>query len=141
MAIEGKKVVIGDGPARDELQARYPEVEFTGYKKGEELVNLLNKSDVFVFPSLTDTFGVVQLEAMACGIPVAAYPVNGPKAVVKNGFNGWLDSDLKHAIEKCLEVNPDNCRKYALTYTWKACTDQFLSNLAFQPKFLLDKVA
>ena len=90
---------------------------------------------------------MVQLEAMACGVPVAAYPVNGPKAVIQNGYNGWMDQDLKQAIEKCLTIDPRNCRSFALTYTWKACTDQFVSNLAFQsmPFYYqnqqLDKVA
>ena len=130
--LPGKKRVIGSGPALPGLQQKYPETEFTGYKQGEELAELVAASSVFVFPSLTDTFGVVQLEAMACGVPVAAFPVDGPKSVIRNGFNGWMDDDLKTAALRCLEISPDNCRQFAKSYSWEACTEQFASNLMFQ---------
>ena len=127
--LPGRKVVIGDGPGLGELRTRFPDVMFTGYLKGEELASRLAQSDVFIFPSLTDTLGVVQLEAMACGVPVAAFPVNGPRSLIINGFNGWMDTDLRSAAVKCLDIDPVNCREYAETYTWEACTEQFVANL------------
>jgi glycosyltransferase involved in cell wall biosynthesis len=80
-----------------------------------------------VFPSKTDTFGLVMLEAMACGVPVATYPVEGPLDVIKNGQNGWMDEDLEIAVENALEVSREDCRKFAEGYSWDACTQQFLS--------------
>lgn len=127
--LPGTKVVVGDGPARQELEAKYPEVRFTGYKKGAELASLVASADVFVFPSLTDTFGVVLLEAMASGVPVAAYPVTGPIETVINGVNGYLDDDLGKAALKALEVSSESCREFALRYTWESCSRQFLNNL------------
>lgn len=102
----GTKCVIGDGPAREQLASKYPNVLFTGYKTGDELASLVADSDVFVFPSLTDTFGVVLLEAMACGVPVAAFPVCGPLESVVNGMNGYLDNNLKNAVQKALTIPP-----------------------------------
>ena len=137
--LPGIKMVIGDGPALAALKAKYPNVRFTGFKQGKELASLLASSSVFVFPSLTDTLGVVQLEAMACGLPVAAFPVSGPKYVITNGHNGWMHDDLQTAVMKCLDIPPDNCRQYALSYTWEACTDQFLKNLHFaSPNYMID---
>ena len=127
--LPGTKVVVGDGPARLELAQKYLEVCFTGYKKGKELASLVSSADVFVFPSLTDTFGVVLLEAMASGVPVAAYPVTGPIETVVNGVNGYLDDDLRGAALKALEVSSESCRNFALRYTWEACSKQFLGNL------------
>ena len=127
--LPGTKVVVGDGPARQELEAKYPEVCFTGYKQGEELAALVASADVFVFPSLTDTFGVVLLEAMASGVPVAAYPVTGPIETVTNGINGYLDPDLQQAALKALEISRESCRNFALRYTWESCSKQFLNNL------------
>lgn len=132
LELPGSKVVVGDGPARQELEKRYPEVHFTGYLKGKALVDVLAHCDVFVFPSLTDTFGVVILEAMAAGLPVAAYPVTGPLESVQNGVNGWLDSDLRRAALRALEVSPGKCREYALQHTWESCCAQFENNLVFQ---------
>lgn len=129
--LPGAKMVIGDGPALFDLQAKYPDVRFTGFKKDKALAKLLASSDVFVFPSLTDTLGVVQLEAMACGVPVAAFPVSGPQAIITNGYNGYMHEDLQYAALQCLDIKAENCRQYALTHTWKASTDQFLSNLIF----------
>jgi len=127
--LPGEKMVVGDGPARLELSRQYPEVNFTGYKKGQELATLVASANVFVFPSLTDTFGVVLLEAMASGVPVAAFPVTGPIETVVNGVNGYLDYDLRRAALKALEVSPESCRQFALQYTWESCGKQFLSNL------------
>ena len=130
--LPGRKMVIGDGPLLEILKRNYPETRFTGFKKGQELVDLLNQSRVFVFPSLTDTLGVVQLEAMACGLPVAAFPVDGPKSLIINGHNGWMHDDLKQAVINCLDIDGAQCRKFAMQFTWEACTDQFVSNLCFK---------
>ncbi len=128
--VSGTKVVIGDGPALANFQQTYPEVQFLGRKTGEDLAVHLASADVFVFPSLTDTFGIVMIEAMACGIPVAAYPVVGPKDVVLHGETGWLDVDLRTAVEKALTLSPERCREYALQFSWEKCIDQFEMNLA-----------
>lgn len=129
LKLPGTKYVVGDGPALNELRARHPDVIFTGYKFGEELASHLAAADVFVFPSRTDTFGLVLLEAMACGVPVAAYPVAGPIDVVKRGVTGCLAEDLATAVAGALELNRDDCRQYALGFTWERATVQFVSNL------------
>ncbi|HHD63490.1 MAG TPA: glycosyltransferase family 1 protein [Desulfobulbaceae bacterium] len=130
--LPGSKVVIGDGPDRQSLSKRYPEVLFTGAKKGEDLARHMASADVFVFPSLTDTFGVVMLEAMACGLPVAAYPVTGPNYLIKNGVNGFIDSDLQKAALQALKIGPSQCRLFARKYSWQGSTDQFVNNLAWR---------
>ncbi|THB74921.1 MAG: glycosyltransferase family 1 protein [Desulfobulbaceae bacterium] len=129
--LPGSKCVVGHGPAYANLKDRYPEVLFTGYKKGKDLVSYVASSNVLVFPSLTDTFGLVQIEALACGVPVAAYPVPGPLSIIKNGVNGWVDDDLGQAAIRCLDVKPDECRKSAMAYSWENSTRQFLNNLFF----------
>lgn len=134
LELPGGKCVVGDGPALETLKARYPEVHFTGYKKGQELADFLAAADVFVFPSKSDTFGVVLLEAMASGLPVAAYPVTGPMETVVNGVNGYLDNDLQKAALKALEISPSACREFALKQTWESCTKQFLNNLVVAPQ-------
>lgn len=128
--LPGTKVVVGDGPARAELEARYPAARFVGYKFGEQLASHVAAADVFVFPSRTDTFGLVLLEAMACGVPVAAYPVTGPIDVVTQGVTGALDEDLRAAAVSALDLDPAQCRAYALANTWETATRQFLSQLA-----------
>jgi len=128
--LPGTKWVIGDGPALEPLRRAYPEVHFTGAKQGEDLAKHMAAADVFVFPSLTDTFGIVLLEAMACGIPVAAYPVTGPNYLVREGVNGCLDSDLGAAVLRALTVSRQHCRDFALMNSWESCTRQFLDNLA-----------
>jgi glycosyltransferase involved in cell wall biosynthesis len=125
----GTKLVVGGGPALADLQRRYPEVVFTGYKYGEELAALFAAADCFVFPSRTDTFGLVMLEAMASGLPVAAYPVTGPIDVVREGQTGCLREDLAAAIEAALGLDPRDCRAQALEYRWESATRQFLGNL------------
>lgn len=127
--LPGTKYVVGDGPARCALQQRYPEVRFVGMKRGEDLARHLAAADVFVFPSLTDTFGVVLLEAMACGVPVAAYPVTGPRQTVQNGLNGYLDAGLGNAVRQALALSGNDCRQFALNFSWENCTQQFLDNL------------
>jgi glycosyltransferase involved in cell wall biosynthesis len=127
--LPGSKVVIGDGPARSELEERYPETHFLGYRKNGALAVHLASADVLVFPSRTDTFGLVMLEAMACGVPVAAYPVPGPADVIQNGTNGWVDEDLQTAVSRALEVDRKSCRRFAEAYSWEHCSRQFLDNI------------
>ncbi|MBB6093084.1 glycosyltransferase involved in cell wall biosynthesis [Povalibacter uvarum] len=133
MEWKGSKLIVGDGPARKTLQEKYPNATFVGFKYGEELASHVAASDVFVFPSRTDTFGLVLLEAMACGVPVAAYPVTGPIDVVLQGETGVLDDDLAIAAVEALTLDPQECRDYALAHTWEAATQQFLTNLAPRP--------
>lgn len=128
--LPGNKVVVGDGPDREGLEAAYPTVDFLGYKFGRDLARHIAGSDVFVFPSRTDTFGVVMLEAMACGVPVAAYPVTGPVDVVKHGITGCLNADLGKACSGALKLKPEDCREYAETRTWARSTSQFVGHLA-----------
>lgn len=124
--LPGSKVVIGDGPDLDSLKQRYPDVLFTGAKFGHELASWVAAGDVFVFPSKTDTFGLVLLESMACGVPVAAYPVTGPKDVIQQGVTGVLDNDLTVATKQALMLNSEDCIHYAKQRNWKACTHTFL---------------
>ncbi|WP_434130001.1 glycosyltransferase family 4 protein [Methylocaldum sp. GT1BB] len=132
--LPGAKYVVGDGPQREELESKYPDVRFVGYKYGEELARYLAAADVFVFPSRTDTFGLVMLEALASGVPVAAFPVEGPKDVILSGRVGCLDEDLKNAITEALKLDPKDCRQYALRYSWRDCALLFESYLAPIPK-------
>jgi glycosyltransferase involved in cell wall biosynthesis len=127
--LPGTKCVIGDGPALDELRARHPDVMFTGYKFGTDLAGHIAAADVFVFPSRTDTFGLVMLEAMACGVPVAAFPVTGPVDVVTQAETGFLDQDLRKAALKALELDRGRCRSEALKHTWQSASRQFMNNL------------
>lgn len=129
LELPGTKYVIGDGPALAELRERYPQVRFPGFKRGKELSRYMAAADVFVFPSLTDTFGVVMLEAMACGLPVAAFPVTGPKQVVRQSVTGVLDDDLALAVRKALTLDGRKCRESAKRFSWEACSRQFLDNL------------
>ena len=130
LALPGSKVVIGDGPQMAALKARHPDTHFLGAKFGADLARHVAAADVFVFPSLTDTFGLVLLEAMACGLPVAAFPVAGPKDVIREGEVGALDWDLGRAIDRALALSREACRSYAREFSWEAATRQFLANLA-----------
>jgi glycosyltransferase involved in cell wall biosynthesis len=121
---EGSKVVVGRGPALNRLQRQYPGAHFLGAKTGEDLAAAYAAGDVFVFPSLTDTFGLVLLEAMASGLPVAAFPVVGPRDVVDHGTTGWLDEDLGRAIREARGMDPEACRAHALRYPWVRCMRQ-----------------
>ena len=133
--LDGEKWVVGDGPAMKKLKAKYPDVNFIGAKNKEELPYYYNLADVFVFPSKTDTFGLVLLEAMACGLPVAAFPVTGPIDVVgipetsQAPQGGVLDHDLKVACEAALTLPRDKVRAYAETFSWDAATSLFESHL------------
>jgi glycosyltransferase involved in cell wall biosynthesis len=126
--LPGSKVVIGDGPQAAELQRRFPNAHFLGQLEGESLAAHLAAADVFVFPSRTDTFGVVQLEALACGVPVAAYPVPGPRDVIGDNSVGVLDNDLKFACLKALTISRAACRAFALIRSWERSALQFISN-------------
>ena len=121
--------MIGDGPELPRLKAEFPEAVYAGFRFGEDLAQHLAASDVFVFPSLTDTFGLVNLEAMACGVPVAAFPVAGPIDVVEDGVTGALDEDLARAALRALELDPQKCRDRALRSGWELCSREFESNL------------
>jgi glycosyltransferase involved in cell wall biosynthesis len=123
--LPGSKVVIGDGPDLEMLKKRYPDVIFTGAKFAEELAAYLAGGDVFVFPSQTDTFGLVILEAMACGLPVAAYPVTGPKDIIIQGKTGELDWDLHKAALNALNLQKTDCIAYAHENSWHKCSEVF----------------
>jgi glycosyltransferase involved in cell wall biosynthesis len=127
--LPGSKVVIGDGPQEDELRRRFPAVHFLGLKEVPELGSHLAAADVFVFPSRTDTFGLVQLEAPACGVPVAAYPVIGPKDVIGDHPVGVLDEDLRVACLRALSLPRDACRAYACRFSWEKSARQFTAHL------------
>jgi glycosyltransferase involved in cell wall biosynthesis len=129
LRLPGTSVVVGDGPQRRQLQARYPDAVFTGAKHGEALAAHFRSADVFVFPSRTDTFGLVLLEAMASGTPVAAFPVPGPLDLVRPGQSGVLDDDLANAALAARDLDRDVVRSCALEYSWERATSQFLRNL------------
>jgi glycosyltransferase involved in cell wall biosynthesis len=127
--LPGTKCIIGDGPALKAMRERFPQVLFRGYKFGKELARLLAAADVFVFPSRTDTFGLVMLEALACGVPVAAFPVTGPLDVIENGVTGILSEDLHGAALAALRLDRTRCRAEALKHTWAESSRQFSDNL------------
>jgi len=127
--LPGSKLVVGGGPQLAELAHRHPEVRFAGPRQGEDLARHYAAADVFVFPSRTDTFGLVILEALACGIPVAAYPVPGPLDVIDGAEVGFLDEDLASAARKALAIPAQRCRDYALQFSWRRSAEQFLANL------------
>ncbi|SDN18283.1 glycosyltransferase family 1 protein [Afipia sp. GAS231] len=126
--LPGSKVVVGDGPSRANLQSRFPQAHFLGTRTGKALADVYASADVFVFPSRTDTFGMVILEALACGLPVAAFPVMGPLDVIGKSGCGCLDTDLRRAALAALQVRREECRAYALTFTWRESVRQFLDN-------------
>jgi Glycosyltransferase len=125
--LPGRKRVVGDGPQRAELEAAYPQVEFLGYRHGEELAEAYRSASVLVFPSLTDTLGLVMVEALACGTPVAAFPVAGPLDVLDQGVTGVIDADLRSACLRALELDRQACAQWALGQTWRASAQEFLA--------------
>ncbi len=128
--LPGSKLVVGDGPQLQELRTRYPVVRFAGPKIGSELARHYSAADVFVFPSRTDTFGLVVLEALASGLPVAAYPVQGPSDIIGNNSSvGVLSENLGAAARRALTLNSSDCRQFAMQFSWELCTEQFLANL------------
>jgi glycosyltransferase involved in cell wall biosynthesis len=132
LALPGSKLVVGDGPDIMALRKRYPAVSFAGARHGEELSRYYASADVFVFPSRTDTYGLVLLEALASGVPVAAFPVPGPLDVIGGTEVGVLDEDLGRAALRALEIPRKLCRAFAERMSWSACAEQFLGNLAWR---------
>jgi len=132
--LPGSKVVVGDGPSREALAAKYPDVLFTGARFGEELAACFASADVFVFPSLTDTFGLVILEAMATGTPVAAYPAPGPIDIIPGSGAGSVNEDLRTACLEALACDRAVVRAYAETFSWRACAEEFVRNLQPYPE-------
>lgn len=129
--LPGSKMIIGDGPSKILLEEKYQnKTLFTGLKSGTELVDLLSVSDVFVFPSRTDTFSLAIIEALACGLPVAAYDVQGPRNILTNGYDGYLGENLKENAMKCLDIDRANCVETAKKYSWDHAVTEFLKNLA-----------
>jgi glycosyltransferase involved in cell wall biosynthesis len=150
LQVSGTKVVVGGGPALERMRALYPDVVFLGPKHGTELASCYTAADVFVFPSRTDTFGLVNIEALACGVPVAALPVPGPIDIIgadAKGIHsgkrriGALDEDLGRAISRALRARRDAAAAEALHYSWEACTQQFLAGLAADDVEPLKKAA
>lgn len=125
----GSKVVVGDGPELESLRARYPEAHFLGRRSGAALAGCYAGADVFVFPSRTDTFGLVIIEALACGTPVAAFPVAGPRDIVTGGI-GALDENLDRAIAAALRCSRAACARHGASFSWDVATDQFVAGLA-----------
>ncbi len=135
--LPGTKVLVGGGPQKDELEARYPDAVFPGWKSGEELADCYAASDVFVFPSLTDTFGLVMLEAMASGTPVAGFPAPGPVDIIPGSGAGALadgDEGLRDACLEALKIDRAQVRKFAERFSWRACADEFVRNLEPYPE-------
>jgi glycosyltransferase involved in cell wall biosynthesis len=129
--LPGSKLVVGDGPQRKALEREYPNVHFAGARHGKALAAAYAGADVFVFPSKTDTFGLVVLEALASGLPVAAFPVTGPKDILGESELpvGALNEDLRQAALDALAIDRTACRPHAETYSWSACATRFLDNL------------
>ena len=120
-----KKILVGDGPYLDSLKKTYTDVEFVGKKLGKELADYYRKADIFVFPSKSDTFGVVMLEAMASGLPIAAYPVTGPIDVIEQGITGYTSNNLTDAVYNCISMNKDIIYCRSSTWSWSECYKQF----------------
>ena len=129
LELPGTKVVIGTGPMEPELKRRFPDAKFLGLLENGTLAGHLAGADVFVFPSLTDTFGVVQLEALASGVPIAAFPVTGPKDVIGDHPVGVLRDDLETACLEALRISRDACRSFALNYSWETSARQFIAHV------------
>src|SRR5262249_6359751 len=126
--LPGSKVVVGDGPQEAELKQIFPHATFLGLRQGAELAGLMAAADVFVFPSRTDTFGLVQLEALASGVPVAAFPVMGPKDVIGDHPVGALDENLRAACLRALTLSREACRDFALARSWSTSARQFIAH-------------
>ena len=129
LSLPGRKVVVGDGPMLQAYERQYPDTRFVGAKTGEELAECYASADVFVFPSRTDTFGLVMLEAMASGLPVAALPVTGPIDVIADGVSGVLDHDLARAALAAVDLDRDTVRRHALEYGCRRMADTFIENI------------
>lgn len=128
LELPGTKVVVGDGPRLASMRRKYPDAVFTGEKLGEDLAELCASADVFVFPSRTDTFGLVLLEALSCGVPVAAFPVTGPRDILGDSGVGVLSEDLREAALSALDIPRERCREHALRFSWARSTREFMQN-------------
>ena len=124
-----QKIMVGDGPMLEKYKAQYPSVHFTGFKTGVDLARYYANAEVFVFPSKWETFGIVIIEAMACGTPVAAFPVQGPEDVVDQGVTGYLDKELATAVHRCLGLNREQVLKGSQRWTWEKAWEIFRDNL------------
>ena len=124
-----QKIMVGDGPMLETYKKQYPDVHFTGSKTGTALARYYANAEVFVFPSQWETFGIVMIEAMACGTPVAAYPVQGPKDVIDQGITGVMDKDLKSAVDKCVQLNRTQVWEGSKRWTWQRAWEIFKDNL------------
>lgn len=127
--LDYKIQIVGDGPYRKELERKYPHVEFVGWKSGKDLAQYYRNADVLCFPSRTDTFGIVMIEAMTMGTPVAAYPVAGPIDVIEQGVTGFMNEDLEDAIGVCLYLVRDTVEANSAKWTWETCWEIFKDNL------------
>ena len=124
-----RKIMVGDGPMLEEYQAQYPNVEFVGFKTGKDLAEYYQMADVFVFPSKWETFGIVMIEAMACGTPVAAYPVQGPLDVIDEGITGCMNDDLKQAVKDALMLDRTRVWEGSSRWSWERAWEIFRNNL------------
>jgi glycosyltransferase involved in cell wall biosynthesis len=129
--LPGSKLVVGDGPSLAAMKRRYPEVHFAGAQSGEALVRHYATADVMVLPSRTETFGLVMLEALACGVPVAAFPSAGPNDVISNSGAGIIDEDLGRAARAALDIPRERCLAHAQRFSWQASINQFVGHLAW----------
>jgi glycosyltransferase involved in cell wall biosynthesis len=123
------KVMVGDGPMLETYKKQYPDVHFTGYKTGLDLAHYYANAEVFVFPSQWETFGIVMIEAMACGTPVAAFPVQGPSDVVEQGVTGFLEEDLATAVHRCLGLSRNKVLAGSQKWSWQRAWEIFRDNL------------
>ena len=121
-------VIVGDGPYRNALEKKYPGVQFLGYKTGRELADWYSRADVFAFPSKVDTFGIVMIESMSLGTPVAAYPVPGPLDVIESG-NGYMTDNLRKSVNLCLSLDRSKVIELSEKWTWQECWNIFRDNL------------
>ena len=131
---KGRKIMVGDGPMRETYEKQYPDVEFVGFKTGKDLAEYYANADVFVFPSRWETFGIVMIEAMACGTPVAAYPVQGPKDVVEHGVSGYMEEDLATAVHRCIGLSRNRVLEGSQKWSWKKAWEIFRDNLVEKSK-------
>jgi glycosyltransferase involved in cell wall biosynthesis len=123
------KVMVGDGPMLETYKKQYPDVIFTGFKTGKPLAQYYANAEVFVFPSQWETFGIVMIEAMACGTPVAAFPCDGPKDVIEQGVTGFMNENLADAVTACLQLNRDRVLKGSQRWSWDTAWQTFRDNL------------
>jgi glycosyltransferase involved in cell wall biosynthesis len=123
------KVMVGDGPMLETYKKKYPDVHFTGFKTGVDLARYYANAEVFVFPSMWETFGIVMIEAMACGTPVAAFPCDGPKDVIEQGVTGFMNESLNDAIDGCLQLNRKSIHKGSTKWSWDNAWQTFRDNL------------